>query len=202
MEYWNNGIFHNIDKSKNKDIVTLTQEDNIVQQIRNGRLDSFEVLFRTYYQELCNYVYQYFHDKDTAEEIVQDLFYKLWNKKETLMIRTSIRSYLYKSAYNNTMLLLREKNTRHVTDIIPDNAEMTTVNEPDELLQASELNKIVQSTISSMPKKVRKIFELSRFEGLKYKEIADRLSISIKTVEANMGKALKLFRKNLKEYYE
>jgi RNA polymerase sigma-70 factor, ECF subfamily len=180
----------------------LTQEENIVQNIQHGNLDSFEVLFRTYYKELCNYVYQYFHDKDTAEEIVQDLFYKLWVKKETLMIRTSIRSYLYKSAYNNTMLLLREKNTRQMTDAIPENPELIPVIEPDALLQASELDKLVQSTMSSMPIKVRRIFELSRFEGLKYKEIADRLSISIKTVEANMGKALKLFRKNLKEYYE
>jgi RNA polymerase sigma-19 factor, ECF subfamily len=180
----------------------LTQEENIFQSIRQGSLDSFEVLFRTYYKELCNYVYQYFNDKDTAEEIVQDLFYKLWVKKETLIIRKSVRSYLYKSAYNNTMLLLREKNTRKMTDVIPENAEMIPVNEPDELLQASELEIAVQSTMSSMPKKVRRIFELSRFEGLKYKEIADRLSISIKTVEANMGKALKLFRKKLKEYYD
>jgi len=180
----------------------LTQEENIVQRIQNGSLDSFEVLFRTYYKELCNYVYQYFHDKDTAEEIVQDLFYKLWAKKETLMIRTSIRSYLYKSAYNNTLLLLREKNTRKMTDIIPENPESVPSNEPDVQLQAIELDELVQSTISSMPEKVRRIFELSRFEGLKYKEIAIRLSISVKTVEANMGKALKLFRQNLKEYYE
>jgi RNA polymerase sigma-70 factor (ECF subfamily) len=100
------------------------------------------------------------------------------------------------------MLLLREKNARRMTDAFPENAEMIAVSEPDELLQASEIDRIVQSTMSSMPKKVRTIFELSRTEGLKYKEIADRLSISIKTVEANMGKALKLFRKNLKEYYE
>jgi len=180
----------------------MMKEENIVQSIQHGSLDSFEALFRNHYKELCNYVYQFYHDKDTAEEIVQDLFYKLWVKKETLIIRTSIRSYLYKSAYNNTMLLLREKNARPMTNAIPENPEMIPVNKPDELLQASELDKLVQSTMSSMPKKVRRIFELSRFEGLKYKEIATRLSISIKTVEANMGKALKLFRKNLKEYYE
>jgi RNA polymerase sigma-70 factor (ECF subfamily) len=74
--------------------------------------------------------------------------------------------------------------------------------EPDIRLQTNELEQIVQSTLSSMPQKVRRIFEMSRFEGLKYKEIASRLLISIKTVEANMGKALKLFRQNLKEYYE
>ena len=89
-----------------------------------------------------------------------------------------------------------------MTDIIPENPESVPSNEPDVQLQAIELDELVQSTISSMPEKVRRIFELSRFEGLKYKEIAARLSISVKTVEANMGKALKLFRQNLKEYYE
>ena len=89
-----------------------------------------------------------------------------------------------------------------MTDKIPENPESVPSNEPDVQLQAIELDELVQSTISSMPEKVRRIFELSRFEGLKYKEIAIRLSISVKTVEANMGKALKLFRQNLKEYYE
>lgn len=177
-------------------------EDKISQSIRRGDMVAFEVLFKTYYGELCNYAYRYFRDKDTAEEVVQDLFYKLWEKKETLVIRSSIRSYLYRSVYNNSMMLLREKATRKTTNKLPVNSEMIPGDEPDIRLQTNELDQIVQTTLSSMPQKVRKIFEMSRFEGLKYKEIALRLLISIKTVEANMGKALKLFRENLKEYYE
>jgi RNA polymerase sigma-70 factor (ECF subfamily) len=165
-------------------------------------MQSFEDLFRTYYGELCNYAYRFFRDKDTAEEIVQDLFYKLWEKKETLVIRSSVRSYLYRSVYNNTMMLIREKNTRKTTNTLPENSAMIPGSEPDEQMQTSELDQVVEKTLSSMPEKVRRIFEMSRFEGLKYKEIAERLLISIKTVEANMGKALKLFRENLKEYYE
>jgi RNA polymerase sigma-70 factor (ECF subfamily) len=165
-------------------------------------MDAFEVLFRTYYRELCTYACKYFQDKDTAEEIVQDLFYKLWEKKETLVIRSSVRSYLYRSVYNNTMMLLREKNTRKTTNVLSLNSDMIPGDGPDSTMETNELDQIVQSTLSSMPQKVRRIFEMSRFEGLKYKEIASRLFISIKTVEANMGKALKLFRQNLKEYYE
>jgi RNA polymerase sigma-70 factor (ECF subfamily) len=180
----------------------LTQEKNIIKSIGQGDMDAFEVLFRTYYRDLCTYAFQYFRDKDTAEEIVQDLFYKLWEKKELLVIRSSIRAYLYRSVYNNTMMMLREKNTRRTTNVLPVNSEMIPGDEPDIRLQSIELDQIVQSTLSSMPQKVRRIFEMSRFEGLKYKEIASRLLISIKTVEANMGKALKLFRQNLKEYYE
>jgi RNA polymerase sigma-70 factor (ECF subfamily) len=176
MEYWNN--------------------------VRGGDIKAFEGLFRTFYSELCNYAFQYCHDKDTAEEIVQDLFYKLWEKKETIVIRSSIRSYLYRSIYNNSMMLIREKSTRKTTNLLPENSALFPGHEPDRQMESVELDKLVESTLSSMPKKVRRIFEMSRFEGLKYKEIAERLLISIKTVEANMGKALKLFRENLKEYYE
>lgn len=178
----------------------MNQEDKIFQSAAKGDLKAFEVLFRTFYSELCNYAYQYFRDKDTAEEIVQDLFYKLWEKKKTISIRSSIKSYLYRSVYNNAMMIIREKNTRKTTNNLPENTEMFPGHEPDEQMETSELNSVVESTLSSMPDRVRKIFEMSRFEGLKYKEIAEKLLISIKTVEANMGKALKLFKENLKEY--
>ena len=180
----------------------MSQENEILNQIRQGDLKEFEFMFRTYYKELCNYAFQYFHDKDTSEEIVQDLFYKLWIKKETLVIKTSIRAYLYKAVYNNTMLFLRKKKSREKIELMPEEVDHAYVNEPEIPMQYTELDRIIQETIVSMPERVRKIYELSRLEGLKYKEIADRLSISIKTVEANMGKALKLFRQNLKNYME
>jgi RNA polymerase sigma-70 factor (ECF subfamily) len=180
----------------------LSKEEEILNQIRQGNLEAFEVMFRTYYKELCNYVFQYFHDKNSAEEIVQDLFYKLWTKKDNLIIRTSIRAYLYKAAYNNTMLFLRENNTRKRIQLIPEEIDQNLVNEADIPIQSDELDQIIQDTIGSMPLKIRRVYELSRLEGLKYREIAEKLSISVKTVEANMGKALKLFRKNLKDYIE
>jgi len=167
-----------------------------------GDLGAFEGLFKTFYPGLCNYAFQFCHDKDTAEEIVQDLFYKLWEKKESIMVRTSIRSYLYRSVYNNAMMLIREREIRKTKNTLPVNSAMNPGHEPDRQLEKSELDSAVESTLDSLPEKVRRIFEMSRFEGLKYKEIADKLLISIKTVEANMGKALKLFRENLKEYYE
>jgi len=93
-------------------------------------------------------------------------------------------------------------NIRKTTNALPEDSQMYPGYKPDEQLETGELDRLVESTLLAMPKKVRMIFEMSRFEGLKYKEIADKLLISIKTVEANMGKALKLFRENLKEYYE
>jgi len=180
----------------------LFNEDKILKRVRQGNLKAFETIFRTYYQDLCNYAYQYFHDKDTVEEIVQDLFFKLWSKKETLNIRSSLRSYLYKAVYNNSMLYLREKNARNLVYEIGDDIEQNLIDEPDIPIQTKELDQIINQTIVSMPPKVRQIFELSRQEGLRYKDIAEKLSISVKTVEANMSKALKLFRENLKKYME
>ena len=180
----------------------MSREDKLFDSARGGDLKAFEDLFRTFYSELCIYAYKYFRDKDTAEEIIQDLFYKLWEKKETILIRSSIKSYLYRSVYNNAMMLIREKNIRKTTNLLPENSAMHPGHRPDEQMETIELNSVVESTLYSMPQKVRRIFEMSRFEGLKYKEIAEKLLISIKTVEASMGKALKLFRENLKEYYE
>ena len=180
----------------------MSEEDKIFEEIRLGNRKAFETVFRNYYQELCNYAYQFFHDKDTVEEIVQDLFFKLWSKKETIIIRTSLRSYLYKAVYNNTMLFLRKKNTRSVTGELTDDIEQKLIVEPEIPIQTKELDQIIQVTIQLMPAKVRQIFELSRLEGLRYKDIAEKLSISVKTVEANMGRALKLFRQNLKKYLE
>jgi len=191
-----------VDKLINQRINPLNREVGIFENVCKGDLKAFENLFKSFYPELCNYAYQFSRDKDTAEEIVQDLFYKLWEKKETIMIRSSIRSYLYRSVYNNAMMLIREKNIRKTTNALPEDSQMYPGYKPDEQLETGELDRLVESTLLAMPKKVRMIFEMSRFEGLKYKEIADKLLISIKTVEANMGKALKLFRENLKEYYE
>jgi len=125
-------------------------------------------------------------------------FYKLWTKKETLMI--DIHSIIF---FINQLIIIHcycwgKEHQKKWPILSLRNPESVPSNEPDVQLQAIELDELVQSTISSMPEKVRRIFELSRFEGLKYKEIAVRLSISVKTVEANMGKALKLFRQNLK----
>jgi len=161
---------------------------------------AFEQLFKKYYNELCGYAYQYFRDRDTVEDIVQDLFYKLWQKRERLEIRSSFRAYLYRAVYNNTLQVLKEKNSLQTIDDQQGNYEVILSDEIFETVESKEIHQIIEKTLEKMPERVRKIFELSRFEGLKYREIAEHLSISIKTVEANMGKALKIFRKSLKEY--
>lgn len=163
---------------------------------------AYEILFRKYYSLLCNYSYKILKDIDTAEEIIQDLFFNIWEKRNDLLIETSVKSYLFKSAYNRSILFLRHKSVAgRYADYIRNIDDRV---EPDasEELSLKELNEVIDRTLEEMPERQRKIFSLSRFEGLKYHEIARKLSLSVKTIESNMGKALKQFRKNIKIYLE
>jgi RNA polymerase sigma-70 factor (ECF subfamily) len=178
----------------------LDKDRILIEKVKTGDMVAFEQLFRKYYNELCGYAYQYFSDRDTVEDIVQDLFYKLWQKRERLEIRISFRAYLYRAVYNNTLQVLKEKNSLQPIERQNGTYEAILSEEVFDTIETKEIHQIIERTLEKMPERVRKIFELSRFEGLRYREIAEHLSISIKTVEANMGKALKIFRKSLREY--
>jgi RNA polymerase sigma-70 factor, ECF subfamily len=165
-------------------------------------IQSFEVLFRQYYQMLCAYAMRFVNDADTAEEIVQDLFYKLWEKREELLINTSVKSYLFSAVHNRCLKFIEHRNveTKYRNYYLLHESEID--NEQHDTAGVHELQDIIDDTLNSLPDRCSRIFRLNRFEGLKYHEIARQLSISVKTVEANMGKALKLLRKNLRNYVE
>lgn len=167
----------------------------------NWKLESkehFEALFKSYYPILCHYAIQYVKTNEQAEEIVQELFYQLWKQRKQLEIHSSIKAYLYKSTYLNCMDWIRKNKVRSAYQNIKMNSSTNAF--MDTAVEQKEIHQIIQDTLTEMPQRVREIFKLSRFEGLKYHEIAAKLSISVKTVEANMGRALKLFRTNLKDY--
>lgn len=174
-------------------------KNSILKNIRKGDLQEFESLFRQYYPLLCNYAFRFVKNTNQAEEIVQDLFCKLWENRKDVKIHSSIKAYLYKATYYNSLQVLRKRAAKsHYEEYIKnknfDNSQLTTT------LEENEIYSIVQKTLANLPKRCSIIFKMSRFEGLKYQEIADQLSISVKTVEANMGKALKSFRKSLQDY--
>ena len=175
------------------------ETDTILQDIQNGNLQEFEKLFKEYYPLLCHYALRFVKDPDQAEEIVQELFCQLWENRKGLKIHTSLKAYLYKATYFNSLQVLRKKGIKNqYVDYVKNTKSEQS--QPNNLVEENEIYNIVQKTLISLPDRCGQIFKMSRFEGLKYQEIADQLSISIKTVEANMGKALKAFRKNLKDY--
>jgi RNA polymerase sigma-70 factor, ECF subfamily len=172
------------------------------RQITLGNLQAYEMLFRQYYQMLCNYSLKFVSDPDVAEEIVQDLFYTLWEKRMELQINTSVKSYLFSAVHNRCLKFIEHRNVEQKYRSYYLQHESEIDSEPFDSANVIEMQQIIDQTLDSLPERCGKIFRLNRFEGLKYYEIADKLSISVKTVEANMGKALKLLRKNLKDFVE
>lgn len=163
-------------------------------------LSEFEMLFKSHYSELCAYANKYLDDLAAAEETVQSLFVKLWENREEVQFEKSARAYLYTATRNSCFNQLRhikvkEEYKKH--NQLEMEQERYTV---DDEYQAVELDEKIRKSIDRLPEGRRRIFILSRFEGLKYKEIAEKLKISIKTVENQMGSAIKHLKNDLSEY--
>lgn len=167
--------------------------------MRNGDQAAFDALFRAYYAPLCYYAASLNDgDRDEAEDLVQQAFIKLWEQRASLQINWSVKAYLYRSVHNASLNRLRAEKVRDKYK--QHNAlqmEMHYQNSPE---PEPELQGRLQKALNELPAQCRQVFELSRFEELKYREIADHLNISIKTVETQMGKALKLLRTHLADY--
>lgn len=158
------------------------------------------MLFKTYYQPLCNYALTFVQDRDEAEEIVQSTFLSVWEKRETLEIRTAVKPYLYAMVRNACLNVIKHQKIKqqHVDGELA-YAERS-VESVTRSVMASELETRIYQAMEKLPEQCRLIFKLSRFEELKYAEIADQLNLSIKTVENQMGKALKIMRDQLRDY--
>jgi RNA polymerase sigma-70 factor, ECF subfamily len=176
------------------------EEAEILERIRNGDKEAFETIFRAYYQSLCIFSLRYLKRTDLAEEIVQDIFVTIWDKRSNLQFETSLKSYLYRAVHNNSLKFLQHQKVvdKHAQYLIAQKEQYYY--EPLNNLQIAEVTKLLENAFKSMPQKTREIFTLSRDEGLKYAEIAEKMEISVKTVEAHMGNALKILRENLNEY--
>jgi len=175
-------------------------EKEQVMELRNGSELVFETIFKDYYERLCNYANTYINDIMESEEMVQGTFMILWEKHEIIDIHTSLKSYLYRSVHNNCINHIRHQQVRrehseeylHFADIGYEQAA-------DDII-GNELQKKINSTIESLPPQCQTAFKLSRFENLTYNEIAEKMGVSVKTIENHMIKALRTLRIELKEY--
>jgi len=158
------------------------------------------MIFRSYYQPLCRYAYSFLEDKEEAEEVVQSAFITIWEKRKSMDIQTSLKSYLYRMVRNACLNVIKHEKIKqqHVTHELA--VTETTYESVTQKVYATELELKISEAMKTLPEQCRLVFQLSRFEELKYQEIADQLQISVKTVENHMGKALKIMREQLKEY--
>mgnify|MGYP005825721467 CR=1 FL=1 len=175
-------------------------ENQLLETLKAGQITAFEMLFRTYYQPLCSYAYTFVQDKDEAEEIVQSTFISLWEKKEILEIRTAVKPYLYAMVRNACLNVLKHAKVKKEHAAVQMAMGERSSESVARTVMATELETRIHEAMDRLPEQCRLVFKLSRFEELKYSEIAEHLNISIKTVENHMGKALKLMREQLREY--
>ncbi len=160
----------------------------------------FEKLFNTYYSNLCAYANNFLKDVDASEEVVQEVLFKLWTNKETVAITSSVQSYLFRAVRNSSLNVLKHLNIRENYKVYNEQAlNVEEISSEDQMI-TSELEQKIREAINQLPIERKKVFIMSRYESLKYKEIADKLSISVSTVENQMVKALKFLRQELADY--
>ena len=170
---------------------------HIFRRLRNGDEKALTELFDLYYSALCMFANKYLRDMDLSRSLVQQVFIDLWMKREKISISTSVKSYLYTTVKNRCIDALRKtKATTEISESV-ENLNQTPFRN---LMEEAELNDRINASINQLPDKCREIFLLCRFEGLKYAEIAEKLGISVKTVEMQMGIALKKLRDSLSDY--
>ena len=174
-----------------------TPEHDRISRIVASDTKAFEELFRSYYPALLRYAESLCQNRDMATDAVQQIFVNVWEKREGLGKIENIKAYLYRSCYNTCINLIKqkqlsEKAQKALSLLQPDIQQSFLLD-----IEAKELELKIGKTLQSLPTKCREVFELSRFEGLKNHEIARQLKISIKTVEAQISKALRILRKKL-----
>jgi RNA polymerase sigma-70 factor (family 1) len=181
-------------------ITVAPTEQDVIEAIRAGSERDFESVFRQHYAPLCGYARQLLPDPDDAEEEVQAMFLALWEKRAGLIITISLKSYLFRAVHNRCLNRIKHANVRNEHREYTRYVGEATAESPVQTLLGDELANRVQTAIQKLPEQCRLAFTMSRFEELKYGEIADQLGISIKTVENQIGKALRILRTELSDY--
>lgn len=170
-------------------------------ELKENSHEAFDFFFEKYYVALVAYANKIISDPYISEEIVQQFFIELWENKSRINIITSVKSYLFRSIHNDCLDFIKRSKISQKVKF----ENIQSSNEPNiefyDTLIESDFEKWMESMFSQIPEQCRNIFFLSRFDGLSYKEIASKQNISIKTVENQIGKALKMIREKLQSYF-
>ena len=166
-----------------------------------GDEQAFELLYHKYFKRLCAFTNKYLHDYETTREVVQEVFLNLWKNRSHLKTDKAISSFLFQAVKNKSLSILQHNVVEDkYKDVIKYAYLQGDFFDTHDSLLAKEIETKMEEIIESLPGQCRRIFLMSRQEGKKHKEIAEELNISVKTVETQMNRALKVFRTGLKEY--
>ncbi len=162
---------------------------------------AFSVLFNEFYPALCIFANRIINDLESSEDIVQDSFYKIWKNRKSIDIDSSFRNFLITTVRNNSLDFIRRKDLSNAfleKNKLKFNEDSFST--PEVVYTLNELEKKISDALSKLPDNIRQAFEMSRFRGMTYNEIAGSLSLSPKTIESYISKALVILRENLKDY--
>lgn len=173
-------------------------EKQLIAKVQEGDQAAWDYIARTYYQPLFGYVMSMVREKETAEELVQDVFVNFWAKRERINITTSLKAYLYRAARNHTLNYIKRRNFELNYQRSLVGRVQVHHNDTEQAFHYSELEKRLYDSIEALPEKRKEIFMMSRFEDLTYKEIAAALDIPVRQVHYQIGLALKELRTKLK----
>ncbi len=171
-------------------------ENDLIKSLKNGDKTALTAIYNKFWKPLFISSYNILKDKELCEEIIQDVFIDFWNKRATLQIKVSLRSYFYACVRYKVFSEFRKNKIIRV-ELFEDLNKRFQYSTPETIIMHKELKKHIENIVESLPKKCQKVYKLSRNEQLTHKEIAQRLNISTKTVENHITNALKVLRASL-----
>lgn len=178
----------------------MDQTPGIITETKIRNRADFEQLFRTHYAVLCSYANNFLKDPDASEEVVQEVMFRLWVNRDSIRFETSARSYLFRAVRNGCLNVLKHMDVREEYRAVQESRSQEWQRSQEDEVMVSELEQRIRKAVDGLPMERRKIFILSRYDGLTYAEIAARLNLSVKTVENQMSSALRTLREELADY--
>jgi RNA polymerase sigma-70 factor (ECF subfamily) len=172
----------------------------LLKELKFGNKTAFSTIFSVYYTDLVMFATTFIRNMDSSEEIVQEVFVTIWENHSNLDINISLKSYLLKIVQNKCLDWLRHLKVRdNYSHLILQNPDIFE-NDTENYILYSELEKKIEHILQQMPDEFATAFKMNRYEGLKYTEIAEKLHVSVRTIEVRISKALVFFRDELKDY--
>lgn len=188
-----------VELSSGKDELAL-RDDHWVKKVNKGDKEAFEAIYRCYYPQLGNFLLRFVDSDKAAEDIIHNVFYKVWENRTNLKANGSLKAYLFKAVQNQAYKYLSKKGSNNIAQLSVYEIQENSENNPEVMLEIKEFKKAYRSAIEKLPEKRRNVFLMHRDDHLTYKEISEVLNISIKTVETQISRSMKFLIQQLSHF--
>ena len=178
---------------------TINELTDLTTRLQTDDKTALKELFEAHYKAVCAAIHRFVGERSMTEDLAQQVFIRLWEKRHQIEITSSPGAYLHRMAVNEALAWLRSKKNQQAEEVTP-TTPFTPEADGEDVLLHNELQQQIHQAIDTLPPRCRAVFQLSRFEELSYQEIATQMDISVKTVEHQMGKALRVLRERLGPY--